>query len=151
MLARFLRDLGVEGDKVPVGDDERAALYRTRLTGRRMLILLDNAKDAAQVRPLLPGSASCAVLVTTRNRTPDLASTRFVDLHVLEDTEALTLFSRIVDDDRPAAEPDATAEVLRRLRRAAARDPDLRGPAGSTQAVADRHAGEQAAERAAAA
>ena len=112
VLARFLRDVGVDGDKVPVGDDERAALYRTRLTGRRMLILLDNAKDAAQVRPLLPGSASCAVLVTTRNRTPDLASTRFVDLHVLEDTEALTLFSRIVDDDRPAAEPDATAEVL---------------------------------------
>lgn len=112
VLARFLRDVGVEGDKVPVSDDERAALYRTRLTGRRMLILLDNAKDAAQVRPLLPGSASCAVLVTTRNRTPDLASTRFVDLHVLEDTEALTLFSRIVDDDRPAAEPDATAEVL---------------------------------------
>ncbi len=112
VLARFLRDVGVEGDKVPLGDDERAALYRTRLTGRRMLILLDNAKDAAQVRPLLPGSASCAVLVTTRNRTPDLASTRFVDLHVLEDTEALTLFSRIVDDDRPAAEPDATAEVL---------------------------------------
>jgi len=112
VLARFLRDVGVEGDKVPVGDDERAALYRTRLTGRRMLILLDNAKDAAQVRPLLPGSASCAVLVTTRNRTPDLASTRFVDLNVLEDTEALTLFSRIVDDERPAAEPDATAEVL---------------------------------------
>jgi len=112
VLARFLRDIGVEGDKVPVGDDERAALYRTRLTGRRMLILLDNAKDAAQVRPLLPGSASCAVLVTTRNRTPDLASTRFVDLTVLEDTEALTLFSRIVDDERPAAEPDATAEVL---------------------------------------
>jgi DNA-binding SARP family transcriptional activator/Tfp pilus assembly protein PilF len=112
VLARFLRDLGVEGDKVPAGDDERAALYRTRLTGRRVLILLDNAKDAAQVRPLLPGSASCAVLVTTRNRTPDLASTRFVDLDVLEDIEALALFSRIVDDDRPAAEPDATAEVL---------------------------------------
>jgi DNA-binding SARP family transcriptional activator len=112
VLARFLRDVGVEGDKVPVGDDERAALYRTRLTGRRILVLLDNARDAAQIRPLLPGSASCAVLVTTRNRTPDLASTRFVDLNVLDDTEALTLFSRIVDDDRPAAEPDATAEVL---------------------------------------
>ena len=112
VLARFLRDLGIDGDKVPVGDDERAALYRTRLTGQRVLILLDNARDAAQVRPLLPGSASCAVLMTTRNRTPDLASTKFVDLNVLEDTEALTLFSRIVDDDRPAAEPDATAEVL---------------------------------------
>ena len=112
VLARFLRDLGVEGDKVPARDDERAALYRTRLTGRRVLILLDNAKDAAQVRPLLPGSSSCTVLVTTRNRTPDLVSTRFVDLNVLEDAEALALFSRIVGEERAAAEPDATAEVL---------------------------------------
>ena len=77
-----------------------------------MLIVLDNAKDAAQVRPLLPGSSSCAVLVTTRNRTSDLASTRFLDLNVLEDTEALALFSRIVGEERAAAEPDATAEVL---------------------------------------
>ena len=94
VLARFLRDLGVDGDKVPAGNDERAALFRMRLTGRRVLILLDNARDAAQVRSLLPGSSSCAVLVTTRNRTPDLVSTRFVDLNVLEDTEALALFSR---------------------------------------------------------
>jgi DNA-binding SARP family transcriptional activator/tetratricopeptide (TPR) repeat protein len=112
VLARFLRDLGVEGAKVPARDDERAALYRTRLTGRRVLILLDNAKDAAQVRPLLPGSSSCTVLVTTRNRTPDLVSTRFVDLNVLEDSEALALFSRIVGEERAVAEPDATAEVL---------------------------------------
>ncbi len=112
VLARFLRDLGVEGDKVPARDDERAALYRTRLTGRRVLILLDNAQDAAQVRQLLPGSSSCAVLVTTRNRTPDLVSTRFVDLNVLEDSEALALFSRVVGPERAAAEPDATAEVL---------------------------------------
>jgi DNA-binding SARP family transcriptional activator len=112
VLARFLRDLGVPGEKVPVGDEERAAMYRTRLTDRRVLILLDNAKDAAQVRPLLPGSATCAVLVTTRNRAPDLARTRFVDLNVLADDEALALFSRIVGDDRPEAEPDATAEVL---------------------------------------
>jgi DNA-binding SARP family transcriptional activator len=112
VLARFLRDLGIEGDKVPARDDERAALYRTTLTGRRVLILLDNAKDAAQVRPLLPGSSSCAVLVTTRNRTSDLASMRFVDLNVLEDTEALALFSRVVGEERASAEPDATAEVL---------------------------------------
>jgi len=112
VLARFLRDLGVEGDKVPARDDERAALYRTTLTGRRMLILLDNAKDSAQIRPLLPGSSSCAVLVTTRNRTSDLASTRFFDLNVLEDPEALALFSRIVGEERAEAEPDATAEVL---------------------------------------
>jgi DNA-binding SARP family transcriptional activator/Tfp pilus assembly protein PilF len=112
VLARFLRDLGIDGDKIPARDDERAALYRSALTGRRVLVLLDNARDAAQVRPLLPGSSACAVLVTTRNRTSDLASTRFVDLNVLEDAEALELFSRIVGEDRPAAEPDATAEVL---------------------------------------
>ena len=112
MLARFLRDLGIDGDKVPARDDERAALYRTTLTGRRVLILLDNAKDAAQVRSLLPGSSSCAVLVTTRNRTSDLASTRFLELNVLEDTEALALFARIVGEERAAAEPDATAEIL---------------------------------------
>ncbi len=112
VLARFLRDLGLEGDRVPVGDEERSALYRSILTGRRVLILLDNARDAAQIRPLLPGSSSCAVLATTRNRISDLASTRFVDLNVLEDTDALALFSRIVGEERAAAEPDATAEVL---------------------------------------
>ena len=112
VLARFLRDLGVEGDKVPARDDERSALYRTALMDRRVLVLLDNAKDAAQVRPLLPGSSSCAVLVTTRNRTSDLASTRLFDLNVLEDGEALALFSRIVGEERAAAEPSATAEIL---------------------------------------
>ena len=112
VLARLLRDLGVDGDKVPAGEEERAALYRTRLMGRRVLILLDDAKDAAQLRPLLPGSDSCAVVVTTRNRTPNLLSTKFVDLGTLPDPEALELFSRVVGDGRPAAEPEAAAEVL---------------------------------------
>ena len=112
VLARFLRDLGVDGREIPVDDDERAARYRTVLAGRRMLVVLDNARDAAQVRPLLPGTASCAVLVTTRSRMPDLASTRLVDLNVLDDDEALTLFTRVVGDERAAAEPEATAELL---------------------------------------
>jgi DNA-binding SARP family transcriptional activator len=112
VVARFLRDLGVDGREIPVDEDERAARYRSVLAGRRMLIVLDNARDAAQVRPLLPGSASCAVLVTTRSRMPDLASTRLVDLNVLDDDEALTLFTRVVGDERAAAEPEATAELL---------------------------------------
>ena len=58
VLARFLRDLGVDGRDIPVDEDERAARYRTTLARRRMLVVLDNARDAAQVRPLLPGSAS---------------------------------------------------------------------------------------------
>jgi len=112
VLARFLRDLGVDGRDIPADDDERAARYRTVLAGRRMLIVLDNARDAAQVRPLLPGTASCAVLVTTRSRMPDLASTRLVDLNVLDDHEALILFTKMVGDERAAAEPEATAELL---------------------------------------
>ena len=112
VLARFLRDLGVDGRQIPVDDDERAGRYRTELAGRRMLVLLDNARDAAQVRPLLPGSSSSAVLVTTRSQMPDLASTRLVDLNVLDDDEALTLFAKAVGDDRAAAEPQATAELL---------------------------------------
>jgi DNA-binding SARP family transcriptional activator/Tfp pilus assembly protein PilF len=112
VLARFLRDLGVDGRDIPVDDAERAARYRTVLAGRRLLIVLDNARDAAQVRPLLPGTASCSVLVTTRSRMPDLVSTQLVDLNVLDDEEALTLFGRVVGDERAAAEPEATAEVL---------------------------------------
>jgi DNA-binding SARP family transcriptional activator len=112
VLARFLRDLGVDGRDIPADDDERAARYRTVLAGRRMLIVLDNARDAAQVRPLLPGAASCAVLVTTRSRMADLATTRLVDLNVLDDDEALTLFTRVVGDERASAEPEATAELL---------------------------------------
>jgi DNA-binding SARP family transcriptional activator/Tfp pilus assembly protein PilF len=112
VLARFLRDLSVGGQDIPVDEAERAARYRTTLAGRRMLVVLDNARDAAQVRPLLPGTASCAVLVTTRSRMPDLASTRLVDLNVLDDDEALTLFTRVVGDQRAAAEPEATAELL---------------------------------------
>jgi DNA-binding SARP family transcriptional activator len=112
VLARFLRDLGVEGRYIPVDEAELAAGYRTVLAGRRLLIVLDNARDAAQVRPLLPGTASCAVLVTTRSRMPDLASTRLMDLNVLDDDEALALFTRVVGDARAAAEPEATAELL---------------------------------------
>jgi DNA-binding SARP family transcriptional activator len=113
VLARLLRDLGADSGTIPEGEEERAALYRTRLAGRRVLILLDDARDAAQVRPLLPGSASCAVLVTTRNRTPDLLGTGLVDLGALPEAEALELFSRVAGDARVAAEPEATAEVLR--------------------------------------
>jgi DNA-binding SARP family transcriptional activator len=112
VLARFLRDLGVDGRDIPADEAERAARYRTTLAGRRMLVVLDNARDAAQVRPLLPGTASSAVLVTTRNRMPDLASTRLVDLNVLDDDDALKLFVKVVGEPRAAAEPEATAELL---------------------------------------
>ena len=112
VLARFLHDLGVREARIPASAEQRAALYRTRLDARRTLIVLDNARDAAQVRPLLPGSASCAVIVTSRSRLSDLVGGGMVHLDVLDDSEALALFSRIVGAERAAAEPDATAELL---------------------------------------
>jgi DNA-binding SARP family transcriptional activator len=112
VLARFLRDLGMDPASIPASEEERAARYRSRLTDRKVLIVLDDAHDAAQVRPLLPGSASCAVLITTRNRLPDLSGSRYVDLDVLGPPEARAMFAGIIGPDRAAAEPDATREVL---------------------------------------
>ena len=112
VLARLLRDLGVPGTRIPVGQEERAALYRTCLAGRQLLILLDDAKDAAQVRPLLPGTASAAVIVTSRHRLADLAGSRLLDLDVLDEDEARLLFTRMIGAERAGAEPGPVAEVL---------------------------------------
>jgi tetratricopeptide (TPR) repeat protein len=112
VLARLLRDLGVMPAQVPAGHEERAALYRTRLAGHRVLIVLDDARGAAQVRPLLPGSASCAVIVTSRHRLADLAGSRLVDLDVLDDEEAHDLLTAIIGQERGAAEPGPVREVL---------------------------------------
>jgi DNA-binding SARP family transcriptional activator len=112
VLARFLRDLGVDGVRVPVDAEERAAMYRTRLAGRRTLVLLDDARQAAQVRPLLPGAGSCAVIVTSRNRLSDLAGSTLVDLDLLPDDQAADLFTRIIGPERAEAEPKALREVL---------------------------------------
>jgi DNA-binding SARP family transcriptional activator len=112
ILARFLRDLGVDGAQIAVEPEERAAQYRTRLHGKRVLVVLDDARDSAQVRPLLPGSASCAVLITSRARLPELASSRLMDLDVLRPAEARDLFERVAGQERSRAEPAATQQVL---------------------------------------
>ena len=112
VLARFLRDLGVDGRDIPVDEAERAARYRTTLARRRMLVVLDNARDAAQVRPLLPGTASSAGAGDDAEPDADLASTKLVDLNVLDRDEALKLFVKVVGEERAAAEPEAAAELL---------------------------------------
>ncbi|WP_171074620.1 ATP-binding protein [Nonomuraea basaltis] len=114
-LARMLGVLGVPGESIPQCLDDRAALYRTVLADRKMLILLDNAADDAQVLPLLPGRGSCLVLVTSRRRLFGLddARTLSVDLMPLPDT--IALFTATAGQERVADAPaDALGEVVRR-------------------------------------
>ncbi|MBV2357735.1 winged helix-turn-helix domain-containing protein [Streptomyces sp. J2-1] len=112
VLGSFLRALGTPDSAVPDSPAERAALYRSVLDGRRVLVLLDNAKDAAQVRPLLPGTAGCAALVTSRVRMMGLAGAHLVDLDVMSPEEALGLFTKIVGRERVAAEREAALDVV---------------------------------------
>jgi DNA-binding SARP family transcriptional activator len=113
-LARFLHALGVPAGQVPTDDDEAAALYRTRLAGRRMLILLDNAGSPDQVRPLLPGVPGCVVLVTSRDNLAGLLvreGAYNIRLDVLTDAEARLLLTNLLGADRLGAESDTAAEL----------------------------------------
>ncbi|MFW6694441.1 BTAD domain-containing putative transcriptional regulator [Streptomyces sp. MAR4 CNX-425] len=112
VLGSFLRSLGTPDAEIPEPVEERAALYRTVLAGRRVLALLDNARDAAQIRPLLPGTEGCAALITSRARMTDLAGTHYVDLDVMDPDEALLLFTRIVGTRRVTPERDAAMDVV---------------------------------------
>jgi DNA-binding SARP family transcriptional activator len=112
VLGSFLRALGTADSAIPDSLQERAALYRSVLDGRRVLVLLDNAKDAAQVRPLLPGTEGCAALVTARVRMVDLAGAHLVDLDVMSPDEALALFTRIVGEERVASERQSALDVV---------------------------------------
>ncbi|SDM61611.1 AfsR/SARP family transcriptional regulator [Allokutzneria albata] len=116
-LGELLRSLGGAGTVVPDGLDERAALFRERVADRRILIVLDDAADAAQVRPLLPATPGAAVLVTGRARLAELPGVRLVDLDVLSATEAGKLLARIVGADRVAAEPGAAERIVERTGR----------------------------------
>ena len=112
VLARFLRDLGVPDAGIPVEEEELAVRYRTLMSGRRMLVVLDDAGDVRQVRPLLPGTGGCAVVITSRNRLAGLLAGQAVELDALAPREANQLFSDIVGVRRTGAEPTATAQVL---------------------------------------
>jgi DNA-binding SARP family transcriptional activator/tetratricopeptide (TPR) repeat protein len=112
VLAEMLRALGDPAGAIPEGEAERSARYRTMLADRRVLVVLDDARDAAQVRPLLPGGAGCAVLVTGRAALPGLAGATQVSLDVLGEPEARDLFCTIVGAARATAEPQAVTDVL---------------------------------------
>ncbi|TDP89934.1 ATP-binding protein [Labedaea rhizosphaerae] len=121
-LAMVLRALGVTGPRIPGTVPERAAMYRTALAGRRVLVVLDNAGSAEQVRDLLPGTAGCMALITSRDALGGLVvrdGARRIDLDVLTEPEAVALLARLLGDD----EPDHEAEAAQALARACARLP----------------------------
>jgi tetratricopeptide (TPR) repeat protein len=119
-LTGFLRAMGVPNVEIPYSVDERAARFRTLVAGRQILIVLDNARTAEQVRPLLPGSPSCVVLVTSRDTLPGLVArdgARRISLDLLPADKAISLLRKLigkrVDTDRAAAH--ALAEQCARL------------------------------------
>lgn len=113
LLAEVLHALGVTGAAVPDGVDARAALYRSLLAERRMLLVLDDAAHADQVHRLRPPNGNCAAIVTSRAVLTELPGARHLELDVLDPAEAHDLFARIVGADRVAAEPDHATAILR--------------------------------------
>lgn len=113
----FLEALGVPPHRMPTQLDGQVSLYRSLLAGRRVLIVLDNARDAAQVRPLLPGAPGCAAVVTSRTDLSALVATEgahLITLGVLTADEARTVLSRRIGPDRVDAEPEAVDEIVAR-------------------------------------
>ncbi|WP_441245349.1 AfsR/SARP family transcriptional regulator [Kitasatospora sp. McL0602] len=121
VLSRFLRALGVPSEQIPADPGERTSLYRSLLADRRVLVVLDNARTVAQIRPLLPSNGQCCVIVTSREPMEQLmlryGAVR-VQLGVLPPAEAIELLGRIVPDDKIAADPvqaERLAELCDRL------------------------------------
>ncbi|WP_069467344.1 tetratricopeptide repeat protein, partial [Actinacidiphila rubida] len=114
-LAAFLGSLGVPSRDIPRGTDERSTMFREQTAGRQLVVLLDNARDEEQVRPLLPGSAGCLTIVTSRNRLSGLAVTDdagLVSLDVWTREEALAALAGRIGEGRCRAEPEAAAELV---------------------------------------
>ena len=113
VLGQWLHVLGVAPSELPSGLEQRAALYRSLLSRRRVLVVLDNARDVQQILPLLPATNECAALVTSRNRLAELPGAYKLSLTSLPDDEATILLAQLAGAARLAAEPEATAELLR--------------------------------------
>jgi DNA-binding SARP family transcriptional activator/Tfp pilus assembly protein PilF len=118
-LAGFLRALGLPGPDIPADPAERAARYRSVISGKRILVLLDNASDVEQVRPLLPGTAACAALVTSRDSLAGLVArdgARRIDLDVLPVDETIDLLRALIGP-RVDADPANAIELATRCAR----------------------------------
>jgi transcriptional regulator with XRE-family HTH domain len=112
VVGQFLRALGVEGARIPLEIDDSSSLLRERLVGRKVLIVLDNAANERQIRPLVPGTSSCAVLITSRARLGAIEATQQIDLGVFNRAKAIELLSRIAGAERVAAEPEAASQIV---------------------------------------
>ncbi|MER5768696.1 AfsR/SARP family transcriptional regulator [Streptomyces sp. NPDC001985] len=114
-LQGFVQALGVPQARIPSGTQARAGLFRSLLASRRMLVVLDNARDSAHVRPLLPGAGSSVVVVTSRNRLQGLVTSegaRTLILDVLSARESARMLARRLGGPRVEAEPDAAADIV---------------------------------------
>src|SRR6266540_1650080 len=111
ILARFLQALGVPAGCVPDAIEERLALYRSRVADRRILVVLDDASSAVQVRPLLPSGAGCAAIVTCRTRLSCVEGADTVELDLFGVDEAVALLGRLAGEERIAAEPQASRSI----------------------------------------
>ncbi len=113
-LGHLLRALGADPRQLPCDLDGQTSMYRSMLSGKRMLVILDNAANAQQVHPLLPGSTSCFVVITSRNRLRSLAAragARPMALDVLTPAEAAALLAWTIGGDRVTAEAAAAAKL----------------------------------------
>ncbi|MEV4319545.1 BTAD domain-containing putative transcriptional regulator [Actinocrispum sp. NPDC049592] len=113
VLSRFLRALGVPHTGIPEDIEERAELYRSLLADRHMLVLLDDAGSESQVRPLLPGSASCGVLITSRAKLTGLAGARLLHVPAFDTGQAGDLLGRIAGPERVDGDRRAVTELTR--------------------------------------
>ncbi|MFJ2785797.1 MULTISPECIES: AfsR/SARP family transcriptional regulator [unclassified Streptomyces] len=112
LLARFLSDLGVQRDSLPEDTDDRALLFRTALADRRVLLLLDNARNAAHVAPLLPAGGRSAALITSRQLLADLPDAVKVPLSPLPAPDQHALLARLAGAERVRDEPEALADIM---------------------------------------
>jgi DNA-binding SARP family transcriptional activator len=113
VLGALLRALGVAQARLPTTTDERAALYRSTLANRRVLIVLDDAGSEQQVRPLLPAQPGCAVLVTSRARLSGLERANHLSLDVLDRDSAIELLAAVAGTDRVGAQQEDAREIVR--------------------------------------
>jgi DNA-binding SARP family transcriptional activator len=116
-LRGFLDALGVPSQQLPPDLEAKTALFRSLLNGKRMLLLLDNARSTEQVRPLLPGSPGCMVVITSRSQLTGLVAAEgasLLPLDVMTGTEARELLAGRLGEERVAAEPAAAGELILR-------------------------------------